>query len=227
MTMTLDRVEVTEECLRWKQGRGWVYQLLIDFLGNRPRLSLITQWHQYMVTREGTLLTEGGRTLKDYLSNITPVEFIQLCEMEKKEYFRLFDSNQPAIPTLHECDYRSRIGKKNVDCMLDIRNRYANSGIVFNKLSLEQDDHISIELEYMAILGERMLDVRRLRTSQQILVDSQIQFLEQHIMKWIPSLADDLLNHAQTPMYRGLGVVLKEFIPYDMEMLMSWRASLE
>ncbi len=227
MTMTLEMVRDYEECIRWKQGRGWVYQLLIDFLGNPPSLSLIAQWQKHMVTREESVLTKEGQKLKDYFSNTMPRQFTEVCEVERTEYHRLFEGVRPILPSLCESDYRSMLNKNSVDYTLDIRNMYAQSGIVFNKLHLEQDDHVSIELEFMAVLGERMSDDIRLRTSQQSLIDSQIQFLEQHIMTWVPSLAEVLCNQARTPIYRSLGFILKEFLPYDIAMLHSWRADLE
>lgn len=227
MTMILEMTRDSEECLRWKQGRGWVYQLLIDFLGNAPSLSLVAQWRHHMVTRDEAILTEGGQMLKDYLSSIMPEQYTEVCEVEREEYERLFGSVQPEFPSLCESDYRSMLSKNSVDCTFDICHMYAQSGIVFNKVHLEQDDHVSIELEYMAILGERTLDGKRLRASQQSLIDSQIQFLEQHLLKWIPSLAEDLCSLARTPMYKGIGSILKEFIPYDMEMLRTWRADLD
>lgn len=227
MVTSLEMVRDSEECIRWKQGRGMVYQLLIDFLGNPPSLSMVAQWRQYMVVREESLLTAGGRILKNYMSSITPEQYTAICEMEKEEYYRLFDSVRPIVPSLCESDYRSKLNKNTIDCTLDISNMYAQSGIVFNKLHLEQDDHISIELEYMAVLGDRMLDDRRLRTSQQALIDSQIEFLEQHLTQWIPSLADELYTKSRTPMYRAIGCILKEFLPHDIEMLRSWRAALD
>ncbi|WP_084402840.1 TorD/DmsD family molecular chaperone [Paenibacillus antarcticus] len=227
MTMTLVMVRDSEECVRWKQGRGWVYQLLIDFLRNRPRLSLIAQWQKHMAMREEVFLTKEGQKLKDYLSNTMPEQLTKLCEVERAEYHRLFEGVRPIFPSLCENDYRSMLSKNSVDYMLDIRNRYAQSGIVFNKLVLEQDDHISIELEYMAVLGERMSDDVCLRASQHALMDSQIQFLEQHVMQWVPSVAEALCKEARSPIYRSLGYILQEFLPYDIAMLRSCRAELD
>ncbi|OAB42874.1 TorD/DmsD family molecular chaperone [Paenibacillus glacialis] len=227
MTMTLEMVRELEEYVRWKQGRGWVYQLLIDFLGNPPSLSLIALWQKHMVNREEAVLTQEGQKLKDYLSEMMPKQFTQVCEVERAEYHRLFEGIRPIVPSLCESDYRSILSKNSVDFTLDISNMYAQSSIVFNKLHHEQDDHISIELEFMAVLGERMSDDIRLRTSQQLLIDTQIQFLEQHVMKWVPSLADVLCKQAQTPVYRSLGYIIQEFLPYDIAMLRSWRAELD
>jgi len=227
MTMTLEMVRDSEECIRWKQGRGWVYQLLIDFFENRPSLSLIAQWQKHLVTREEAVLTKEGQKLKSYLSNTMPEHFMEICKVERAEYHRLFEGVRPILPSLCESDYRSMLGENSVDYTSDIRNRYVQSGIVFNKLHFEQDDHISIELEYMAVLGERMSDDLCLRASQHALMDSQIQFLEQHVMQWVPSVAEALCKEARSPIYRSLGYILKEFLPYDIAMLRSWRAELD
>ena len=226
MLLTMELVKDTEEYVRWKQGRGWVYQLLIDFLGSPPSLSLVAQWRQHMVTREEILLTEGGQLLKNYLSGIIPGQLVKICEVEKAEYQRLFHCMRPIFPSLCESDYVSRLREKNVDCTAEVREIYVQSGIAFNKLNHEQDDNISLELEYMAILAERTSDDRRIRMAQLELIDDQIQFLEEHLIKWIPTLGEDLMCLAQSPVYTAIGSILKDFITYDMAMLHGWREEL-
>ncbi|WP_438348788.1 TorD/DmsD family molecular chaperone [Paenibacillus sp. FA6] len=226
MLLTMELVKDTEECVRWKQGRGWVYQLLIDFLGSPPSLSLVAQWRQHMVTREEILLTEGGQLLKNYLSNIMPGQLVKICEVEKEEYQRLFHCMRPIFRSLCESDYVSRLREKKVDCTANVREMYVQSGIAFNKLNHEQDDNISLELEYMAILAERTSDDRRIRTAQLELIDDQIRFLDEHLIQWIPTFGEDLMCLAQSSVYTAIGSILRDFIPYDMIMLRSWRENL-
>jgi TorA maturation chaperone TorD len=226
MTITMELMKDSEECILWKQGRGWVYQLLIDFLGNPPSLSLIAQWRAHVVTREESVLTEGGQLLKGYLSNIMPGQLVVVCVEEKAEYQRLFNCMHPIFPSLCESEYVSNMRGKNVDYTAAIREFYVQSGIAFNKLNHEQDDNIWIELEYMAILAERTSDDRRIRTAQLELIDDQIRFLEEHLIKWMPSFGEDLVGLAQSPIYKAIGSILRDFIPHDIAMLRSWKEDL-
>ncbi|AOZ93181.1 TorD/DmsD family molecular chaperone [Paenibacillus crassostreae] len=226
MNMTMELSKDSEECTLWKKRRGWMYQLLIDFLGNSPSLSLISQWRQHMVTREDVLLTEGGQRLIHYFSNIHPSQLIEISEVEKKEYRRLFEGTQPLFPSLCESSYISKVREKQVDCTADIREVYVRSGIAFNKLSHEHDDYILIELEYMAILAERTSDHRRIRIAQLSLIDDQIKFLEDHVMNWVPIFGEDLMNETHSPIYTEIGSILRDFITYDRRMLHTWRENL-
>ncbi|MHA0856287.1 TorD/DmsD family molecular chaperone [Paenibacillus sp. CMAA1364] len=226
MSLTMELLKDTEECVRWRQGRVWVYQLLIDFLARHPRMSLVTQWRHHMITREETLLTAGGQLLRNYLNDIMPGQLVKICEIEKHEYQRLFHSMHPIFPSLCERDYVVKLKGKDVDWTSDIREIYVQSGISFNKLNHEQDDNIWIELEYMAILAERTIDGRRIRTAQLALIDDQIRFLERHLMSWVPRFGEDLMYMAQSPLYKAIGSILKDFIPNDMEMLRLWREQL-
>ncbi|AJS60427.1 TorD/DmsD family molecular chaperone [Paenibacillus sp. IHBB 10380] len=226
MTMTIESLEVSKVSLNWLQGRGWGYQLLIDFLGGPPSLSLIAQWRQYMMMRDDVVLTEGGRKLQQLLSEIVPQQLMEVCIAEETEYRRLFDSETSIFPSLCESTYRGMKGKDLAECMLNIHEMYAHHGIVFNKLDHEQDDHIILELEFMAVLVERTLDTKRIRSSHLELIDSQIQFLDRHLLQWTPQLAEDISFITRSPLYIEVANILKEFIAYDMQMLRTWRASM-
>lgn len=179
-----------------------------------------------MMLRDEVAITEGGRKLRNLLSSIDPQQLVERCVTEEAEYRRLFDSGHPIFPSLCEGAYRGMKGKAIVECTLGIREMYADHGIVFNKLDHEQDDHIVLELEFMAVLVERTLDANRIRSSQLELIDSQIQFLDRHLLQWTPQLAEDISFIARSTLYIEVANVLKEFIVYDMQMLRAWRASM-
>ncbi|MGF7049030.1 TorA maturation chaperone TorD [Paenibacillus sp. DS2015] len=226
MTMTIESLDESKVCLKWIEGRGWGYQLLIDFLGGPPSLSLIAQWRQYMMMRDEIVLTEGGQKLQQLLSGIAPQQLMEVCMTEESEYRRLFDSENSMFPSLCESVYRGLKGEDLANCMMDIHEMYAHHGIVFNKLNHERDDHIVLELEFMAVLVERTLDSKRIHSSHLELIDSQIQFLDQHLLQWVPLLAEDLSFITRSPLYMEVANVLKEFITDDMKMLCAWRASM-
>ncbi|MCJ8012828.1 molecular chaperone TorD family protein [Paenibacillus sp. KQZ6P-2] len=225
-TTASERLLDTTEGTRWLQGRGWVYQLLIDFSGNSPSLSLMAPWQRQAALREELALTEGGRRLQEYLGELEPCELSKVCQTETLEYERLFAGPDALLPCICESIYCAADQRSGQRCLQNIREAYAGCGIVFNKLQSETDDHLAIELEFIAVAGEHMDDAQGLPESRLMWLDTQIDFLENHLMKWTPRLSNELIALARTPLYREIGHIVGEFIPYDLQMLRLLRKDL-
>lgn len=226
MTMLINNpVETTTEQVRWLDLRGWVYQLLMDFLSRPPRMSLVAQWRGVVELRDAIPKSEGGRLLRSYLASIAEEDFRRVCYAEAEEFERLFMGHNAKLASC-EAVYRSRTeGADAFACISDIGTIYAQSGVAFNKLNGERDDHIALELEFMAVLAEGMLNKGNLPQSCLELVDTQIVFLESHLLKWTPQFADDLAANTTSPLYTGLALLIKEFLAHDLKELQAWRTS--
>ncbi|MEI0739238.1 molecular chaperone TorD family protein [Paenibacillus sp. JTLBN-2024] len=135
------------EGAQWLQGRGWAYQLLIDFLRVR-RDWQIAPWQRQAGLREELAPTAGGRRLQDYLASITPDRLLAACRTETEEYGRLFVGRNAVFPCVRESAYRTGDARGAWRCPRQIREAYEDCGIVFNKLQSETDDHLTIELEF-------------------------------------------------------------------------------
>lgn len=227
MTMLFkEPVTTPPEQAAWLGRRGWVYELLMDFLSRPPRMSLIAHWRRRAETSHAIPNSRGGRRLRSYLEAIPGEQFRSVCQQEAEEYRRLFmDHKVPLIP----CEGAFRAKRDGADayaCTAHIRAMYAESGVVFNKLYGESDDHIAMELEFMAVLSEVMQSRLDLRHSCLELTDTQIRFLETHLLQWAPRFAEELIRATTSPLYTGLAELLREFLIYDLEQLRRWRASL-
>lgn len=224
MTMLFkEPVQIPEEQARWMEIRGWVYELLMDFLSRPPRMSLIAQWRKRVEFKNIIPMCQGGKRLKSYLERIPEENFRQVCNEEAEEYRRLFMGDN-AVMIACECQYRAK--EESLDalvCLLDIRNTYMESSVVFNKISGERDDHIALELEFMAVLSEEMLSKAGLHESCLELADVQIRFLENHLMQWAPRFSNELAAATSSPIYIGLAELLVQFLAMDLEKLYAWR----
>lgn len=226
MTTTLEPLLDTVEGAQWLQGRGWAYQLLIDFLESPPGLAQIAPWQRQAGLREELALTAGGRRLQDYLASITPDRLLAACRTETEEYGRLFVGRNAVFPCVRESAYRTGDARGARRCLRQIREAYEDCGIVFNKLQSETDDHLTIELEFMAVAGEHMALTAGLPECRLTWLDTQVDFLERHLLQWTPQFAKELAASARTPLYREIGGILGEFIPYDLSMLKLLRIEL-
>lgn len=220
---TVPSLAVPEAFSRWLESRGLIYQLLVDFLGRKPSLSLVAQWSRNGQMSVAAEMTEGGRELKRYLCSQEPSKLPHICEQEAREYKRL----------MHEQLVRSFVPREAAmlgyaeDFCNVLSDVYTSAGIVFNKCNGEADDHIAIELEFMAVMHERMLFNSFSIRSAMELLEIQEAFLEEHLLKWTPLFCEKLNTSTDSPLYLGLCHMLEEFLPMDLQMLRAWKSSLE
>ncbi|WMT40730.1 molecular chaperone TorD family protein [Paenibacillus sp. D2_2] len=227
MTMLFtEQVVISQDQAKWLKLRGWGYRLLVDFLGRPPRMSLIAQWHSQVELNNTVPMSSGGRRLINYLESIPENEIRRACYSEAEEFERLFMGPTAKVPTC-ESLYRAREeGIDALECASDIRTFYMESGIVFNKLNGERDDNIALELEYMAVMSEEMLDKLNLHQSLLEGLDLQIRFLESHLLKWTEGFTSSLTAATTSPLYIGLAEMMNEFLNEDLNRLQAWRAQL-
>ncbi|MGG6313401.1 TorD/DmsD family molecular chaperone [Paenibacillus macerans] len=225
MAMLFKPLVYTQEQVQWLEFRGSVYQLLMDFLSRPPRMSLIAGWRHKVELNHKVATSRGGRKLKAYLESIPEEDFRSACYKEAEEYERLFTGHEALIASC-ESIYRCRTeGASAFACISDVRKIYMDNGIVFNKLNGERDDHIALELEFMAVLAEGMLTKGNLQQSCLALADAQIHFLESHLLQWARSFAKEMLQATSSPLYTGLAELMEEFLAEDLQQLRAWRES--
>lgn len=227
MTMLFkDPVRLSETQARWMETRGWVYQLLAEFLSRPPRMSLIAHWRRQVELKQIVPICEGGKKIKEYLESIPEADFRHVCLEEAEEYRRLFAGRNGAVAS---CESLFRAKSEEIDafsCLSQIRQAYLERSVVFNKISGECDDHIALELEFMAVLGEETLSKAGLPDSCLELAEAQIRFLESHLLNWVPRFASELAAATSSPLYKGLAGLLAEFLIMDLEHLREWRSRI-
>lgn len=99
-----------------------------------------------------------------------------------------------------------------------VRAAYAQFDLAAPKLNQEPDDHIGLELSFLATLGQRALD-QLAAISDHHLAQGQtpaeltelnttlaamFSFLDQHLLRWAPMLFTLIDEHAETEFYRGV-----------------------
>lgn len=215
---TVQTLEVPDVCHRWLENRGTVYQLLTEFLGHWPTLSLVAQWSRGSGISKAAELTRGGRELMQYLSGRLPEELVRICESEGAEYRRLLQySKQRPLAESRYSPYACQAQ--------DLSDFYASAGIAFKKVSGESDDHLAIELEFITVLHDRMLNSTFSEESMLHLMDIQIKFLQEHLLTWIPALCRELNASTTSPLYLAVSHLLEEFLELDLSMLRTWKSS--
>jgi TorA maturation chaperone TorD len=98
---------------------------------------------------------------------------------------------------------------------------YRANGIVKQESWKEGEDHIALELEFEQILGARTLEALRNddEDAALVLLKTQYNFLEDHLLSWIPMLLTEIEKFAKTDFYKALGLWTLGFLETDSELL--------
>jgi len=83
---------------------------------------------------------------------------------------------------------------------LEVREAYRSMGLAVRRQT-DPDDHIGLELLFVATLCERAA------AGDPGAGEAAGQFVNQHLLKWAPAFTADVVKHAQTDLYRGLGLL--------------------
>lgn len=95
-----------------------------------------------------------------------------------------------------------------------VRRAYEQYQLQPERFKREPDDHIALELDFMARLCELFAAAIRGKKYSEAknILDSQIQFLENHLGKWVPDFCADIRDNAWSEFNKGMADILEGYI---------------
>ena len=113
-----------------------------------------------------------------------------------KQSFSLYESTtiMPAVKA-----------EKTATFLADLESLYGRQGITLS--DRDMPDHLSTELEFMHFL------------CSQKKVELQADFLEKHLVNWIPQLAQSFLKQEMVPFYARLIMLIGHYVESDQKYL--------
>ena len=157
----------------------------------------------------GTLIPPKGKELKSFKEELD-VDFARIF---------LGLNCRGAFP--YESVYRSKLGLLMQDPFDEVREFYGKMGFKKNPSLKEPEDHIAIELAFMANLAHQAGTALRNDKKQEALthLEQQREFLRQHLSPWVPSFCKDIREVAWTEFFKSLASLLNAWISSDGEAL--------
>ncbi len=129
-------------------------------------------------------------------------------EMEaiNADHLRLFDGLDRVLAPVWESVYFTESHLVFQEQTLQVRQWYARYGLQAEKLHREPDDHIGLELIFVAHLAARAVEAidNGDVSAADALLQAQRDFLHDHLLRWGPAWAKLVKKHAQTDFYQGL-----------------------
>jgi TorA maturation chaperone TorD len=160
---------------------------------------------------------------KSLLSEFWP-EFRQhpdrVIEDLSREYASLFLGVGPKTVSPCESVYRSSAGLLYQATHFEVQQLYRAIGMEISEQYHEPDDHIAVELMYVAKLCEMTGEaVNTDKESGLHYLSLQREFLESHLMPWVPVFSENLVNATESTFYRAMTLLLKGFIGIDATLI--------
>lgn len=121
----------------------------------------------------------------------------------------------------HESVYLSARGWAMQEQRDEVLACFFNEGIAKEPDFKEPEDHISAQMHFLSLLSRQTCDA--LMTDDEDLamekIESQLHFLEDHLMRWVPRVCDDLFNAGDFTIYKALAKLTAGFVEIDHRFL--------
>ena len=104
---------------------------------------------------------------------------------------------------------------------LEVRAFYERFGLVSERKQQEPEDHIGLELEFMACLCDRHGECLRKGHAGEaaVTVQAQRDFLDEHLLRWVSWFCEEVDRCARTDFFRGMAQLTEGFVVWDRRFL--------
>jgi TorA maturation chaperone TorD len=178
-----------------KEGKAWL-QSLIDS----------EAFSELPVTASSEDMKAGLKLLQKWSqAGLTDTTFTEM----QKDYLRLFIGPDKVIAAPWESVFFNESRQTFQEQTLEVRNWYRRFELEPEKIYQEPDDHIGLELTFVAHLANQAL--LALDAGDQVkskaLVEARREFLAEHLMKWAFAWCDLVTKNAHTDFYKGIALL--------------------
>jgi putative dimethyl sulfoxide reductase chaperone len=197
------------------QNRLFINNLLRLLLDSPPTMENIRTLEELHDFHSLCEFSDGAKILKDFINSLeSEGEFILLQVKDEYNSLLVGPDILPAPPW--ESVY---LGKENLlfeEQTLKVRECYKEYSLKFIRENNEPEDHIVIELEFLAYLIHQTLECENSREVTKLWKD-QAAFLDGHFLQWTPKFCELLLKNVQSNWFKGAAFLLNEYIEFEQE----------
>ena len=208
------------ELIELFKHRSATYGLLSRLYAKEVDAELLDELHDTLwpVETGSDAGDEGNRLIATYLSGADAHAITDLAV----DYVRAFighgvDAYSAAYP--FESVYTSPKRLMMQEARDEVLAVYRSEGLDKLPSWKESEDHIALELEFMAVLGDRIVTAAEAADEAEVerLLSTQRNFLEDHLASSAPLMTADLRRFAQCGLYQGLASLTDGFLQVEEE----------
>jgi len=158
----------------------------------------------YAAHKEET--AQGLKLLQGWAEKICQDGFFERIQ---SDYTRLFIGPGKVIVPPWESVYFSSERLTFQQQTLEVRTWYQRFGVEPEKIYKEPDDHIGLEISFIAHLAKLALQALEEQNEEEFnrLIKAQEKFLAEHLLRWGPYWCTLVVKNANTEFYKGLALL--------------------
>lgn len=203
------------------RARSAVYRNLSALFADAPSAEALAGLKQVAAASGDVFGEKGEGRLYHYLRDVSPCDDEALRRSVASEYAELFVGPRPPLAPPYESVYLGQPKRLFTDQTMEVKRFYRRCGLSVTKDKEWKvpDDHLSLELEFMARLAEREADGAEDAARADATRADQLAFLEEHLGRWISLFAERVSKAPCAGFYRAASLFAAEFVEQDREAL--------
>lgn len=208
-----------EQMRQLTENRRGIYRLLGRLYIKEVDEALLEllQKMQFPTTCADGELDEGYRLLEDCIKNASG-DFLDDLAVDYARIFLSAGVAQGMAAFPYESVYTSKKRLMMQDARNSVAALYGAEGLKPGKdMFRAPEDHVGLELEFMAHLCEKAL------AGDPSAEEQQQTFLKAHLFNWIYVFTSEVIKYAQTDFYKALGKITRGFMNLERSFLENQR----
>lgn len=193
-------------------GHALVLNLLGKLLYEPPTAALLTSlaaeavFDEFPLATDQSAVTAGLAALQQWMRDYTAGRPAADYEAVRSDHMHLFLGPGTVLAAPWESVQVNDEHLLFQAETLQVRSWYRRYGLEMIRLHQEPDDHVGLELAFLAHLAQLALAAQTADDQPALaeMRDAQRLFLTTHAQRWIPGWSAQVLQHARTDYYRGL-----------------------
>lgn len=206
------------------EARSYAYDVLRSVFLEEPTKDFLRALKEkdvlnnFPFIQEDDLLREGieeaDRDLKE--DNLSEEEKFDSLHWD---YTRMFIGPAKLIAPPWQTAYLTEERLLFQEETLEVRHRYLAYNFLPPNYPHEADDHIGYMLDFLYQLTLLALDslVKDDREELRKILSDQKDFIQTHMLNWVPLFAKDIIENAENGFYKGMAKVLTAWLKLDLE----------
>lgn len=216
-------------------GNTYLYKLFQHIFGNEPTIAQLDMLNSDL-TKEALDIFKSDEHLEFVKETKWLVEFAEQFKKDKEailnqlseEYTRLLigPNKMPAPPW--ESVFRSEERLLFQESTLEIRRCYLKYGHIPAGYPHVADDHLALELDFMAGLSSLAEKTYANEEFSQfrVILNDQTDFLTNHLLFWIPEFAEKIQASETHYFYPKMAYLLTEFLRIQLGVIEEIKSTL-
>lgn len=201
-------------------GRGNMYSFLGHIYKVEVDEELISLIHRMEFPSEGSnKFIEGFEMIRNYIKFPILDPLTDLAVDYAKVFLGAGKTESESCAYPYESVYTSPERLIMQDARDDVLAKYREYGLDRSEDCNEPEDHIFFELEFMGVLCKQTHKSIIAEDNSAVLscLVEQKNFIEQHLLNWVPRFCNDIEKYAETDFYKGIAKVTEAFIKMDID----------